>query len=299
MIDGLGVYLPDARLPDACLDRLVDLRPVRGEGCYTGRLGNLRVTQGHDAVFIRGSLPKYLAGANALPLTRRALEDGLGKLEADLGLSLASGRVHELEIASTLPVEAPPRDYLSAWATLPRFARSSFGNGGTVSFVTRARAFSGYDKLAEMAPEVLPVPLDGLHGLRLEMKWKAGLRRFLGRPVDPWALADADLYITVVKGWAAMYFRILKKREVVLQLDAMTPKGMERTFACLGLAVYGLDRAEAIIAGGRASGALDKLTASRMRAWIRGLGQDARLTDAAPLTDELDAKVRSVTRFAR
>lgn len=299
MIDGLGVYFPEARIPDACLDRLKDLLPIRGEGCFTGKLDNMRVTQGHDAVFVRGSLPKYLAGANALPLTRAALRDGLGKLEAALGLPLAAGRVHELEVATTLPVEAPPRDYLAAWAVLPRFARSTFGNGGTVTFATRARAFTGYDKGAESSPDVLPVPLDGLHGLRLELRYKAGLKRFLGRSVAPWSLAEADTYREIIHGWAAVYFKVLKRREVVLQINGMTQKGMERTFACLGLAVYGLDRAEAIIAEGRASGALDKLTASRMRAWLRDLGQNARLTDTAPLTDEVDAKVREVERFAR
>ncbi len=296
MMDSLSVFLPGALAP---LDRLAGLRPLRQDGCYRGTLGNLRVIQGLDAVFVEGSLPKYLNGGNALPLTRQGLRAALGKLEAESGMDLGKGQVYRLEVGRTLPVKAPPREYLAAWGPLARFGKHTHGNGGTVTFANGGRSFSGYDKGQETAPEALPCPLDGGFALRLELRWKRGLKRVFGHPVSPWELAEADNYVLAAKAWAALYFKVPKQREVVLIMNGMTPKGFKDTLAALGLQALGLDRAETIIRDGLASGALDRLKASRMRADLRELAKDSRVTTTEALTDEIDSKVRAIARFAR
>ncbi len=296
MTDSIGIFLPEALAP---LDRLAGLRPLRREGCYLGELGGLRIIQGAQGVFVRGSLPKYLNGGNALPLTRQGLRGALGKLEGEIGLDLKRGRVYLLETACTLPVKNPPRDYLAAWGPLARFIKQTHGNGGTVTLANGGRSFSGYDKGEEMAPEALPCPMEGLNTLRLELRWKRGLKRLYGRFLNPWETAEPEAYGQAVKAWHSMYFKIPKRREVVLTMNGMTPKNLERTLAALGLQSLGLDRAESIIRDGLASGELDRVKASRMRALFRELARDERITNTEPLTEEVDEKVRSVARFAR
>lgn len=60
----------------------------------------------------------------------------------------------------------------------------------------------------------------------------------------------------------------------------------------------GMDRLNALIKDGQASGAVDRTTATRMRQLIRELGKDERIMDAEPLTAEVDENVRAVSRFA-
>lgn len=296
MMDSFSVFLAGALAP---LDRLAGLRPLRREGCYLGTLGGLRIIQGAQGVFVRGSLPKYLNGENALPLTRQSLRAALGKLEAESGLDLKAGIVYQLETAYTLPVKEAPRDYLAAWGPLSRFKKNTHGNGGTVTLANGGRSFSGYDKGAEMAPDALPCPLEGLYALRLELRWKRGLKRLYGRFLSPWEASEPEAYTQAVKAWAALYFKIPKSREVCLDMNGMTPKSFERTLAALGLQALGLDGAERIIRDGLASGALDRVKASRMRALSRELARAERITNTEPLTEEVNEKVRAVARFAR
>jgi hypothetical protein len=296
MFDSITIFLPDALAP---LDRLAGLRPLSGEGCYLGTLGGLRIIQGIQGVLIRGSLPKYCNGENALPLTRQSLRAALGKLEEESGLDLKTGMVYQLETGYTLPVIHFPRDYLAAWGPLARFDKHIHGRDGTVTLANKSRSFSGYDKGLEMAPDVLPCPLEVLYALRLELRWKRGLKRLYGRFLSPWEASEPEPYGQAVKAWEAFYFKIPKRREVCLAMDGMTPKSFERTLAALGLQALGLDRAQEIIRDGLVSGALDRVKASRMRALFRELARDERITNTEPLTEEVDEKVRAVARFAR
>lgn len=295
-MDSISIFLAGALAP---LDRLAGLRPLRREGCFLGTLGGLRIIQGADGVLVRGSLPKYLNGENALPLTRQGLRAALGKLEDESGLDLKAGIVYQLETAYTLPVMKPPRDYLAAWGPLPRFKKNTHGNGETVTLANGGRSFSGYDKGAEMAPDALPCPLEGLFALRLELCWKRGIKRLYGHSISPWEASEPEAYGQAVKAWGFFYFKIPKRREVCIAMNGMTPKSFERTLAAFGLQALGLDGVERIIRGGLASGALDRVKASRMRALLRELAKDERITNTEPLTAEIDEKVRTVARFAR
>jgi len=295
MIDSIGISLPDAYLPS---DRLSGLRPLDWEGSYFGTLGGLRITQGIRGVYIRGSLPKYLKGENALPLDRQGFRESLGKLEKESGLDLKKGIVYQLETGYTFQVREPPREYLAAWGPLARFKKSTHGNGETVTLENGGRSFSGYDKGKEMAPDALPCPLEGLYALRLELRWKRGLKRLYGRLLNPWEASEPKPYAQAVDAWAAFYYKIPKCREGCFAMDGMTPSRFKETLAALGLQSIGLDRAEIIIRDGQASGALNRRNASRIRRDLRELARNERITDTEPLTAEIDEKVRVVVRAA-
>lgn len=296
MIDSVAVFIPDT---EADPDTLEDLRPLAtGEG-FRGLLGNLRVIQRPGGVFLEGSLPLFLNGENVRTATRQALREALGKIEAESGLNLRAGFVYRMETAATLPVQEPPRNYLAAWGPFGRFKKDTFGNGETVLYRTGARSFYGYDKGAETAPEPLPLPLEGRYALRLELRHKRALRRVLGHPMSPWELLEPEAYAGAVERWKRFYLAIPKRREACLRMDGITAKQLERSLAALGLQALGLDRLNALIKDGQASGAVDRTTATRMRQLVQELGKDERITDLEPLTAEVDMKVRAVARFAR
>jgi hypothetical protein len=293
--DAFGVFLPDAQVPG---DHLAKLQPLQnGEG-FRGFLGNLRVKQDREGVYIQGSLPTFLLGENSLTFTRQGLLASLGKLEADSGLDLHAGLVRQLEIAATLPVQEAPRRYLETWGPLSRFQKDCYGDGETIIYRTGSRSFTGYDKGAERAPKPLPCPLEGRYALRLELRYKRSLRRVLGRTYNPWEFAEPELYREASKRWERFYFSIPKIRGVYMPMDGMTTKRLERSLAALGLHALGLDCLIAIIQDGQASGALDRTTATRMRQLVRILGQDGKLTNTEHLTAEIDEKVRAVARAA-
>jgi hypothetical protein len=218
MVDSLGVFLPDAQAPG---DRLAELRPLRnGEG-FRGLLGNLRVIQGQEGVYVQGSLPVYLNGENVRTFSRQGLLAALGKLESESGLTLHAGRVLQLETAATLPVREAPRRYLESWGPLPRFRKDTYGGGETVLYRTGGRSFTGYDKGAEFAPEPLPCPLEGRYALRLEITLQAGAtaspgpfykplgaRRARALPRDRGALGTSILRHSQKAGGLLSYGRI-------------------------------------------------------------------------------------------
>jgi hypothetical protein len=141
--------------------------------------------------------------------------------------------------------------------------------------------------------------LEGRNALRLELTFKRGLKRLYGRFLNPWELAEPDHYMTAAIYWKQAYFKIPKGREVYMQVDGLTPKRAERALAALGLQAFGLDRWDASIRDARESGAVDKSTAQRLRALARELIHDTRICEPDALTEELDAKVLTVARFAR
>ena len=82
MIDSISFRVPGGYAPD------LENRTVYREDYFRGMLGNMRVIQYPDGVYCTGSLAGYLQGSNVLPLTRRTVEDALGKLEGATGWDL-------------------------------------------------------------------------------------------------------------------------------------------------------------------------------------------------------------------
>ena len=196
MIDSISFRVPGGKAPD--LERVTTYR----EDYFRGTLGNMRITQYPDGVFCTGSLATYLQGGNVLPLTRRTVEDALGKLETATGWDLKKAELNQIEIGTTLQVQNPPCLYLASWGNMPRFVKQTYQKKEleTVTYSTGARSFTGYDKRkqAEKKRQEIPAVFSGAELIRLELKYKRGLRQRLGRSLTPWDLADRVTYTELV-----------------------------------------------------------------------------------------------------
>jgi hypothetical protein len=291
MTDAIGIFLPGASVSREKLEKL--WVSVDGQR-FSGLLRNLRIKQKTTGVWIEGSLPCYFKGTNVLPLSRQELNDALGELEADLELPLATGFVRKQELATTLSVVRPPRDYLSEWGMLPRYKKNTYDNSKTVAFWNSNRSFYGYDKGGEISPNLLPASFEGRYGLRLELRWKHDLKHVYGHAINPWDLMDQDVYRRGVRAWSKLYYLIPKQRQIRIGIDGMTAKGLEDALAAIGLKSIRPDRLEAIIQDGSRGGKVKRTTASRMRDLVRKLGQDKNISDFTPLAKEVDELVRSI-----
>ena len=123
MIDSISFRVPGGYAPD------LENRTVYREDYFRGMLGNMRVIQSPDGVYCTGSLAGYLQGSNVLPLTRRTVEDALGKLEGATGWDLKRAELFQVEIGTTLQVENPPCMYLASWGNVPRFTNALIEKG--------------------------------------------------------------------------------------------------------------------------------------------------------------------------
>jgi len=287
MIDSMGLKVPGSFIKTENLENISD----KVSGGFQASLTNLKIFQGTDGVFIRGSLPKYLNGENASTFSRQEAREALAKLERESGLDLRRGLVYQAEIGTTIPVEKPVPLYLLNWGSVPRFKKSIYSDGETVTYFQEWRSFSGYDKAAEIAPRALPEPLNDHYALRLELRIKKSMKRITGRFLSPWEITEPDFYKLFVSLWKKFYFRIPKRREVYLSMKGMKPKTLERTLAAFSIQEFGQDKLLTLIEAGRESGDFNRVTASRLRALIRELGQDERITDREKLTAEIDEKV--------
>jgi hypothetical protein len=261
-----------------------------------GVIRNLRVRQKQDGVVITGSFPKFLHGENFTNLSRQEDQEAISAVESELGLSLHGCSVWSIETGATIPVNEPTSAYLAAWGQLSRHRKDVFGSG-TITYVTKSRSFTGYDKQAETGLKCGIPP--GQFSIRLELRIKRGMGKIYGRYLDPWELTEQEMYSRQVQLWGKYYFRISKRREMVIDTNCMTPKIFERSFAAMGLNDLGMDRAESIIREGQKKGEINRITASRMRVAIRELEKDSRISTVEPNTAELDSKVRDIIESAR
>jgi hypothetical protein len=287
MYDSITCFLPGACIPT---DRVQ--QDQRGH-CYTK---NLRIYQSLDGVVIKGSLPKFLHGENFTNLTRQEVREAISLVEIEVGLSLHGGNVWAIETGAMIAVNEPPSAYFAAWGQLPRYMKNVYGSE-TVTYFTRSRSFTGYDKQAETGLQC-GIPPDQF-AIRLELKIKRGMKGIHGRYLDPWELTEKEAYLRQVQLWSDYYFRIPKRRGVVINTNRITPKIYERGLATIGLNNLGADRTYSIIREGQKKGEINRITASRMRAFIRELEMDTRVSTVEANTVELDNKVRSIIELAR
>jgi hypothetical protein len=295
MFDSMGFFVPEAYINPDCLSGTKHFPD--GER-FRGSLKNLVIIQEHDGVYVRGSLPKFINGENASSLNRQGLREAIGEIEAKTGLETHKALVRQFEIGATLSVEKPPRRYLETWGPVSRYNKDILGNGKTVIYYTKARAFSGYDKGAEMSPEALPLPYSGRYGLKLELRFQKGLKPLLGRCFSPWEILETEYYNGFIERWRHFYFSIPKRRSVVLNMEGITPKKLGRSLASFGLQSYGLDRLDANIKDGLLARQYCAITASRMRQFARGIELDSRLSSPIPLTREVDEKITEIANMA-
>jgi hypothetical protein len=298
MIDSISFRVPGGRAPD-----LENVKAYR-EDYFRGTLGNMRITQYPDGAYCTGSLATYLQGSNVLPLTRRTVVDALRKLETETGWDLKKVELNQIEIGTTLQVQNPPCLYLASWGNMPRFVKQTYQKKEleTVTYFTGARSFTGYDKRkqGESTGQEIPAIFSGAELIRLELKYKQGLKARLGRSLTPWDLADRATYTELVKQWQAFYFRIPKGRVPVLDVTGgISPKDLDNALKGYGLQALGYDTYSGIISLLERRGNLGRVQAGRAREAARNIAADNRISQAEGLTAELDARVREVATYAR
>lgn len=296
MIDSVSFWIPGGIAPD--LDNVQAYR----EDFFRGTLGNMRVIQNPDGVYCTGSLAKYLQGGNVLPLTRRAVEDSLGKLERETGWNLKRAELKQIEVGSTLQVRKAPSLYLGSWGTVPRFTKQTYQKREleTVTYFTGSRSFTGYDKRQESAGQEIPAIFSGAELIRLELKYKRGVKKHFGRALTPWDIATRPTYTDLVQRWQDFYFKIPKGRIPVIDTTGgISPKDLDNTLKAYGLQALGQDSYMGFISMLEKRGTLGRIQAERARKAARESVKDERISQADDLTAELDSRVREVCVYAR
>ncbi len=298
MIDSISFRIPGERVPE--LQKI----KMYAENYYKGYLNNLRVTQFSDSVFCTGSIAKYLQGNNVMPLTRRAVSDALGKLENQTGWDLKKAELYQIEIGATLQVQNPPCMYLASWGNIPRFTKQTYQKKEleTVSYIQNDRTFTGYDKRIETEEKGGEIPsiYSGAELLRIELRYKKALKKRIGRSLNPWDIADRELYMELVQRWQDFYFNIPKGRIPVLDVTGgVSPKDIDNILKAYGLQSLGYDTAAGFIGTLERRKALGRVQAIRTRKAIREAAGDNKISCADNLTAELDARVREVCVYAR
>lgn len=298
MIDSVTFRVPGGNAPD--LEQVTRWR----DDFFRGQLGNLRVTQYPDGIACTGSLAVFLQGNNVLPLTRQGVEESLRKLETETGWELSRAVLTQIEVGTTLQVKNPPAWYLESWGPLPRFGKMDYRRRvlETVTYRTEARSFSGYDKRKQAmnSGQEIPALFSGAELIRLELKYKRGLRGRIGRVLTPWDLADRTTYSELVRRWQDFYFQIPKGRVPVIDTSGrISPRDVDAALKAKGLQVLGYDTVNGFIADLEARGKLGRVQADRARKALRESARDTRISEPDSLTDELDCRVREVSVFAR
>lgn len=298
MIDSISLWVPGGNAPD-----LKNIQAYR-EDYFRGKLGNMRVIQNPDGVYCTGSLAVYLQGNNVLPLTRQSVGEACSKLERETGWDLKRAELKQVEIGTTLPVKKAPACYLASWGPLPRFLMQTYQRQAleTVTYTTGARSFTGYDKRkqAESKGQEIPAIVSGAELIRLELKYKRNLKKYLNRPLSPWDLADREVYEKLVQQWQAFYFRIPKGRTPVLDATGgIKPKDLDNALKAYGLQQLGMDAYSGFIHRLERQGILGRVQADRARKAAREAACNERVSMADDLTAELDARVRETATYAR
>jgi len=258
-----------------------------------GTLDNLRVQLTESHLTVRGSLPKFLRGNNIEPMTVSDTAEAIQRLETRLGVGILDGRLRQLEIGTTIPVDCPSTWYTSTWGTLSRFERATFGNGATVLFRTKPRSIQGYDKEAESMrkPNRVPEAYSGSHMIRLEYKLIRDIAGTYGRPLFVRDLLDPDVVHDLMKDWSNFYFAIKKYPKTFVAVNG-TKKDLYNSLLAFGVQCLGGLEDISLTIRGRAD-----LNVGQRQEWIRDLDritQNPAYTWTAELTAELDEKVQQM-----
>ncbi len=290
MFDSVRIHIPNAQIE---YDKLTK-HWYSDQIIFGGKYENLRVTQKSDGAVITGSLPKFMNGNNVQAISRTYVIEAWRRIETDLHIYLTQAFVTQLEIGNTFPVSHPPREYLSTWSSFLPYKLCSWYDADSVSLSNKSRAFKGYDKGKEIAPKHLPEDF-GPYALRIELQFKKGLRQYLHLPkkLSPWDLIDPEIYQLLIKTWKDFYFSKPKRRTFNPQLDGRTCSDLVDVFCCGGLQFIGREQIMGAIDSANKKHSIHRQTASRMRALIKKIEQNPRLTDSDPLTKEIDELVRN------
>ena len=263
---------------------------------FKGSLKNMTVIQSPEGVFVTGSIAKYLQGENVTPLNRRTVKEALALLASDTGWDLSKAELKQIEVGTTLPVSRPPSDYLNNWGVVPRFKKMTCQRRflETVTYSTGNRSFSGYDKRAES--KMIPPIYSDNNLIRLELKYKRGLKSYFHKTLSPLDLIDQEIYKILIQKWQDFYFSIPKGRKPVLDISGIvTPKDLDKILRLSGMKAFG-DRYIGFINTLEEKGILGRVQAGRARKTAREIWSDPKISEPDDYTFELDSLVRALAK---
>lgn len=300
-IDTVRLFIPgplDAPLQDV----LDDCQEVYRNGALhsvTGTLGSLRVCTFEAGTSVSGSFPRFLHGANTVPLSLDGAEQLLGMI-AD-GLRLPSDRVRHaqvtrLDLAADLVLPRPPIEYTQALIEVPRTNALRLGPA-SVLFKTTQRELAFYDKGAEVQAKggVLPALLQGRHVLRYELRLKQKLTKHYGQQVRAEDLAAPAFMEKAAMDWADRGASV-RFTALGAGLDVSTVHALRESLAAQALIVPGKEQDVLHqISHAAATGDISRQQASRLRMSVRALSDAATLSHQGSHQDEyLVALARAV-----
>ncbi|ULQ59177.1 hypothetical protein K7I13_11825 [Brucepastera parasyntrophica] len=293
MIDLISCVIPDGRIPVNLENE--HIIPKGSCEIIQGNIKNLKIRKLPDnTIFLTGSLPKYLCGQNAVPLSRTGISEAIDTLEHDTGFDLHKSTLVQFEIGNTFPVTHPVNDYLTTFGYVTRFCRHAIGRNKleTVDYRTKSRTFKAYDKRSEMLHRKQPIPsvFGKSHMIRLELKYARGVKRIFNRPLTPYDLVSTDIYCRLIRLWQGFYFRIPKGIYAGFNLyDIGKVSDLKKELSRYALEKSGTDAVFSVITLLQDIGVFSKSDTTRSRLYIRGLIMDSLPDD---LTAELDNLVR-------
>lgn len=308
MYDSMGIWV-DSNCMESLPDKLTDVkRQVDSNGvCDTaGKLGNMRVSVNDRGCSISGSLCKFHHGDNMQRLTRQETKKAIEHLSDCLGLDLNQGRVYRLEVGENFVMKEPVSVYCSLCGDASRYSRSvmKMGRGEGLYYTNSLRSLYLYDKIGELKKKRVPIPelFNSRNVLRYEIRYTTRLpKQFSTTVLRCSDLYREDFYSKIVERWKGEYFSIQKQKQQRFDMkkikDARTLKSQ---LALIGLdALGGEEVALEMLKNSRQSGELGKMQFHRLKAMVKELASDERLTVENDAILELDSKVRLAARYAR
>ncbi|MCG8451677.1 MAG: hypothetical protein MI717_00670 [Spirochaetales bacterium] len=288
MIDKIAFSLPGSTTPE------LENAEVGFHGGIKGKYSNMSISVFPEKrIYCRGSLAKFLHGQNVTSLTREEFRRSLEKLEEESGWNLHNAEIRQLEFGFTTPVNHPVGQYLGLIGRRPRSKRVVWENGmiQCIENSTKSHSFILYDKNAESRRNI-PLLFQGMNLLRLELKLKKSVKKYLGS-VSPWDLLEKDKYRSLNELFMDYYFSIPKLNQPVLDVtEKLTPKDFLKILEVVGIHSLGpeLWRIIAILSE---SGKLSRV--DRLRECLQRLNTNSKFTEPDELIKELDSKVIAQT----
>ncbi|NIQ08084.1 MAG: hypothetical protein GWO20_20920, partial [Candidatus Korarchaeota archaeon] len=178
------------------------INKVTGECLESGYMENLLVKVSGNSVTICGSLSKFVNGNNVERLTRKATELAIEKLSDLLKLSLHQANVYRLDVAETLILKRPVREYLGLLGDSRYYDRCPQGKRSLL-YRSDQRAKAFYGKIHEMHSkkkgENIPEVFQGRNALTYELRFLKRLaRQFKRKAVKASDLFEQNFYIQAV-----------------------------------------------------------------------------------------------------
>lgn len=275
-----------------------------GAESYAGYLGNnLRARVSHQGLSVKGSIAKYFLSNNIECLTRSTTEQAIEKLSDELCLPMQKAKLNSMAYALNLIVKEKPQAYFPILGDSRYFNRSQFGS--TLYYINSNRKIRFYDKLKESKKilNVLPLPVQGVNMLRVELELSKKLtHQFNLSEVTAGHLYQESFYMAMIDKVCQEYEAIRKNKIIKLNFSAMnSPKDFwQQAQADWIQKIGGEASALNIVENLRKQDAFkNNEYYSRLKKEIKTIATLPALTQNSPLIEELDEKMKRVKSYYR